>query len=189
MIPTASPGILKVGRLNGRPRRRIGFGRGSRKINKPMADTTPLHNPALPREESPAARPARGSAALKLWTILRRSIFWSYERGSWQYDLIVVLILAFIFFSRPLFHDQPALELSNLRHEPGVVEVSQDKLSHTYQIDARLLESLNASTPEEAAQTILKKTLNRTVAVQSVEKIRDRRDSEVVLGYKVVVKP
>jgi hypothetical protein len=28
---------------------------------------------------------------------LKKILFWSYERGSWQYDLMCVLILAFIF--------------------------------------------------------------------------------------------
>lgn len=30
-------------------------------------------------------------------TTLKKVLFWSYERGSWQYDLMCVLILAFIF--------------------------------------------------------------------------------------------
>lgn len=28
---------------------------------------------------------------------LKKILFWSYERGSWQYDFMCVLILAFIF--------------------------------------------------------------------------------------------
>ena len=44
----------------------------------------------------------------KLWGALRPIVFWSYRRGSWQYDLIVVGILAFIFLTpRDLFRDQP----------------------------------------------------------------------------------
>jgi len=30
-------------------------------------------------------------------TTFKKILFWSYERGSWQYDLMCVLILAFIF--------------------------------------------------------------------------------------------
>ena len=44
----------------------------------------------------------------KLWQAIRPAIFWSYGRGSWQYDLIVVGILAFIFLTpRDMFRDQP----------------------------------------------------------------------------------
>jgi len=153
-----------------------------------MAETRPLHQEALPHQEPEAARPPLVGAGAKLRTILRRSIFWSYERGSWQYDVIVILILAFIFLSHPLFQDQRVLELTNLRHVSGVVELSHDETSHTYQIDARLLESLNAPT-ERAAETILEKSLNRQVKVKSVEEIRDRKDSQVVLGYRVQVEP
>jgi hypothetical protein len=36
-------------------------------------------------------------------------IWWTYPRGSLEYDIIVALILAFIFLTpRGFFHDQPA---------------------------------------------------------------------------------
>jgi len=35
-------------------------------------------------------------------------LFWEYKRGSWQYDVMVGLILAFIFLTpRAWFRDQP----------------------------------------------------------------------------------
>jgi hypothetical protein len=34
-----------------------------------------------------------------LLTPLKKILFWSYDRGTWQYDLLCVLILAFIFLS------------------------------------------------------------------------------------------
>ncbi len=168
---------------------RTGARSESRETTETMAETTPLPEKALPHPESAALGPQPKSAPAKLWTILRRSVFWSYERGSWQYDIIVALILAFIFLSYPLFKDQPALELSNLRHVQGVVEISHDETSHIYQVDARLLESLNASTPEQGARTILEKSLNRPVRVKSLEEIRDRKNPGVVLGYRVRVEP
>lgn len=46
---------------------------------------------------------AEGKSGL-LW----RSVFWSFKRGSWQYDLIVIAILAFIFLTpREFFGDRP----------------------------------------------------------------------------------
>lgn len=40
--------------------------------------------------------------------LLWRSVFWSFRRGSVQYDLIVAAILAFIFLTpREFFGDQP----------------------------------------------------------------------------------
>jgi hypothetical protein len=43
-----------------------------------------------------------------LWRSVVRTIFWSYERGSWPYDLMVLAILAFVLLTpRGWFHDQP----------------------------------------------------------------------------------
>lgn len=33
--------------------------------------------------------------------VIARIIFWKYERGTWQYDLLCALILAFIFLTPP----------------------------------------------------------------------------------------
>ncbi|MFN9754336.1 MAG: hypothetical protein ACK55L_02935 [bacterium] len=39
---------------------------------------------------------------------LQRFILWDYPRASWQYDVVVLLIVAFIFFTpREWFRDQP----------------------------------------------------------------------------------
>ena len=39
---------------------------------------------------------------------MRRWIFWEFARASWQYDIVVALLLAFIFFTpREWFRDQP----------------------------------------------------------------------------------
>ena len=44
----------------------------------------------------------------KLWLAIRPALLWSYRRGSWQYDVVVVAILAFIFLPpRDVFDDQP----------------------------------------------------------------------------------
>lgn len=39
-----------------------------------------------------------GTAMKKLLSSIRNIFFWAYERGTWQYDLLVVLIVATIFF-------------------------------------------------------------------------------------------
>jgi hypothetical protein len=42
--------------------------------------------------------------------MLKRFILWEYPRGSWQYDVIVGVILAFIFLTpRGWFRDQPRI--------------------------------------------------------------------------------
>lgn len=36
---------------------------------------------------------------LRIWRALKRIILWSYGRTTWQYDVLCVLILAFIFLT------------------------------------------------------------------------------------------
>jgi hypothetical protein len=48
------------------------------------------------------------SDKLKSMGAIRRFIFWDFPRGSWQYDVMVGLILAFIFITpKTIFRDQP----------------------------------------------------------------------------------
>lgn len=45
---------------------------------------------------------------LSFWNTIKPAIFWNYRRGSWQYDIIVAGILAFIFLTpAEWFHDGP----------------------------------------------------------------------------------
>ena len=38
-------------------------------------------------------------------------VFWTYPRGTWQYDILCILILAFIFLTpRTLFDGSPSSE-------------------------------------------------------------------------------
>ena len=37
-----------------------------------------------------------------------RILFWTYERGTWQYDILCVFILAFIFLTPPAVFDGSA---------------------------------------------------------------------------------
>lgn len=62
---------------------------------------------------------------------MKRFLLWDYPRASWQYDVMVALILAFIFFTpREIFRDQPRpshiamLEEGKFFLEPEVVPSS-----------------------------------------------------------------
>jgi hypothetical protein len=151
-----------------------------------MAESTDFRNGVA----SPAATPGRIGVAEHAWSrlklFLRRTIFWSYERGSWQYDIICAVILAFIFLTpRAWFQDRPTLQLTDLRHVQGVVEIGRGKDWHSYQIDSRLVESVAPEKPEEGIRQILERRLKKPLTIRSVEPIRD--PNNVILGYTVVV--
>jgi hypothetical protein len=49
--------------------------------------------------------------ALVLW----RTFFWTYERATWQYDVLVIAILAFIWLTPPAWLQDP------IAHGPGLI--------------------------------------------------------------------
>jgi hypothetical protein len=153
-----------------------------------MAESSPIHEPMAPQTLATGG-PTLGSVWQRIKLVLNRGVFWSYERGSWQYDVIVAVILAFIFLTpRSWFHDQPQLELSDLRHRQGVIEVDTSKKdAQKYLIDSRLVDAMRPAPPEAAVTEILRLRLQREFHVKSVEPVRDKNG--VLLGYEVVGAP
>ena len=46
-----------------------------------------------------------------VFATLKGVLFWSYERGTWQYDIMCVLILAFVFLGpNTVFHSKDAVQ-------------------------------------------------------------------------------
>jgi hypothetical protein len=151
-----------------------------------MAESTQFRNHALPEARAHGEAPPLGGTRKKLKQALVRTAFWSYDRGTWQYDLIVLAILAFIFLTpRAWFQDRPTLQLTDLRHVQGVVEVSRGKEGQTYLLDARLVDSLAPQKPENAIREILRARILKPFTIKSLDTIRDQNN--VVLGYTVVV--
>jgi len=70
-----------------------------------------------------------------IWRTIRDYIFWSYERGTIQYDIMVTLILLFVFLSPRLinFKDKP---VEHNPHRTGVAVVPDGQGGLIYQIEA-----------------------------------------------------
>jgi len=151
-----------------------------------MSESTQIRNPALPQAASDTEpRPRRGLGD-RAKAAVARAVFWSFERGTWQYDIIVLLILAFIFLTpRGWFQDRPTLQLTDLRHAQGLVEVGGGENGWTYLVDARLVDSFAPQKPAEAIREILRRRLEKPFTVKSIEVLRDSHN--VILGYRVAV--
>ncbi|MFZ0964039.1 MAG: hypothetical protein WAO35_24500 [Terriglobia bacterium] len=144
-----------------------------------------VQQPALPHAATRQGQSTLRKVGAGIKLVVTRSIFWAYERGSWQYDLIVAAILAFIFLSpRAWFNDRPTLQMTDLRHQQGIVELGRLNRNVRFLVDARLVESLGQK-PEDAIPIILKQRLQRSFTVKSIDVVRDRY--QVVLGYTVMV--
>src|SRR4029077_6296448 len=98
-----------------------------------------------------------------IWRVLVRTVFWSYERGTWPYDVAVVLIVVFVLLSpRSWFHDRPPVG------PPPSASVQLRDAGSTgnvqvYRVDARLLTALN-SAPEPELEHQLHEAVRKNVA-------------------------
>jgi hypothetical protein len=102
--------------------------------------------------------------------MLKRFILWDFPRGSRQYDLMVGLILAFIFLTpRELFRDQPVLPKA-----ASITRLPSDTGNPQFLVDAATLESIPENQRLVRLTTLLRsRTGTRTLAVTRVEPILD----------------
>jgi len=70
-----------------------------------------------------------------IFSTLKKILFWSYERGSWQYDIMCVVILAFIILApNRVFEQRDTVTPIVLRSEeigaidPGNLEQMETRL-------------------------------------------------------------
>jgi flavin-binding protein dodecin len=122
--------------------------------------------------------------------ILSRIFFWSYERGSWQYDLAVIAILIFVLLTPSRwFHDQPTREVPAASVQ--VELLSEKGNQQVYKVDTRIL-----TPPEQMPQlqNELHRALQRAESslqngrfeITNVEAIRDAQGA--VIAYQVTLR-
>src|SRR5438445_11274787 len=96
-----------------------------------------------------------------IWRIFLRTVFWSFERGTWPYDIAVAVIVVFVLLSpRSWFHDQPPLGPAR---DAALVELLDADLrggTRTYRVSAKLLLS-SAKVPESALEDELHEAVSR----------------------------
>lgn len=130
-----------------------------------------------------------------IWRVLVRTVFWSFERGTWPYDIAVVVIVIFVLLSpRSWFHDQPPLGPGP---DPAMVELRDADLSggtRTYRVSAKLLRS-STKVPESELEHKLHEAVRQNV--ETLQKSRFeivriepvRADDGSIAYYDVSVKP
>ncbi len=104
--------------------------------------------------------------------ILRRLIFWDFPRASWRYDLVVALILLFIFaIPREWFNDQP--------RTAGVILMSSAQGANRVFIANELLSGLSEEERIKRSENLIRERTRKGWHVLRVEPIRDEADPEV----------
>jgi hypothetical protein len=110
---------------------------------------------------------------------LKRFILWDYPRAGWQYDLMVGLILAFIFLTpRDWFRDQP--RASNVALVPSSHGVA-------YFIDTELLERASDNDRLNRAAAMIQARTGKKHQVTRVEAIFD--SEQEIRGYMAFTTP
>ena len=112
---------------------------------------------------------------------LKGYLFWTYDRGSFHYDVMVTLILAFIFIG-PLFidfKDQPSIALA---HPNGIVVSADGKM---YQVDAAAVDAQDEGMVRVNFARVIR-PIAGPVTVERVEPVRDAVGH--IVAYRAWVK-
>ena len=112
-----------------------------------------------------------------IWTVIQRTVFWSYDRGTWPYDVLVGAIVLFVFFSpRAWFNDQaqvtPALQAGHVLLQKSDASTGLE----SYRVEFNLLVPAPRSTElERRAHDLLQKNVEelrgQRFQVQSIEPV------------------
>ncbi len=109
-----------------------------------------------------------------IWRGFVRTILWSYERGSWPYDIAVMVIVIFVLATPARwFHDQPQSKPAPAE-SVQLVQQTEQRSEYTglatYRVDATALapdKRVNRASPE------LERELHRILA-SSIGELKDQ---------------
>ncbi len=105
-----------------------------------------------------------------------RFLFWDFPRASWQYDVMVALILAFIFLTpRAIFRDQA--KPANIVMLPA---------QQGYLLDPSLLEGVPAEAQAGEATQLVRKRYKTRATVNRVEPVYAEDE---LTGYVALTQP
>jgi hypothetical protein len=111
---------------------------------------------------------------------LKRFILWDYPRASWQYDVMVGLILAFIFLTpRAVFNDRPKPD--------QIVQLPVARDMNVFWVEPKMLRDIPAPERSRRVESLLRSRHNRRENVVRLEPILG--DENEVTGYMVFTKP
>ena len=116
--------------------------------------------------------------------MLKRFILWDFPRGGWQYDVMVGVIVAFIFLTpRGLFRDQPRM------HRPSHIAVAPaEHGTLEFFVDRELLDGTAPELQNQRLTGILRTQMgNNRLKVLRIEPILDSEGE--LQGYMATAQP
>ena len=118
-----------------------------------------------------------------IWRTIRDYILWSYERGTIQYDVMVTLILLFVFLSPYWinFKDKP---VEHNPHRTEVVVMPDGEGGFIYKVEASAISSRDDEGVRAELLRIIE-PISGEVSITKVEPVKDHAGH--VLTYQVWV--
>ncbi len=114
---------------------------------------------------------------------LKRFILWDYPRAGWQYDVMVALILAFIFLTpRTWFRDQPRIPRAS-----RIAALPSDRGAMIFWIEAQLLAGVPEQEQLRKARELLSFQTGEKVNLVRLEPILD--SDQEIQGYIAFAAP
>jgi hypothetical protein len=117
------------------------------------------------------------------WRTIRSYILWQHERGTLHYDIMVTLILIFVFLSPKVieFNDKP---IARKPHPTDVMVTTDADGRLIYQVEASAISPGNGQSVREQLMHVIE-PISGAVSIVSYETVLDHKGN--VQGYKVVV--
>jgi hypothetical protein len=134
---------------------------------------------------------------MAIWKTIRGYVWWEYERGSLHYDVMVTLILLFVFLA-PLwlnFNDKP---IERTPHQTRVVVLPEEQGLLVYQIDVAEVRGQGDAAVRLAARRVIGQISNTDIEVVKWEPVCrpgpapppcDAAKLDRVIAYKVWARP
>jgi hypothetical protein len=106
-----------------------------------------------------------------IWRTIRGYIFWSYERGTLHYDIMVTLILLFVFLAPRFinFKDKP---VERNAYSAGVLVIPDKQGGFIYQIPASAVNSATGADIRGQLERIIE-PIAGAVSITKYEPVKD----------------
>ena len=118
-----------------------------------------------------------------VWRTVRSYILWQHERGTLHYDIMVTLILLFVFFS-PYWINYNDKPIAWIQNRSDVVVTPQAQGLFLYQIPAAAVTAQDDRAVHDQLLRVIE-PISGEVSIVRYEAVKDRRGR--VQSYKVTV--
>ena len=119
-----------------------------------------------------------------VWRTIRGYFWWSHERGSLHYDVMVTLILLFVFLS-PYWINYKDKPIERNPHPTGVSVLPDAHGGYLYQIEGAAITAQQDGGIRDQLLAIIEPIAGGAVSITRYEAVRDNKGR--ILTYKVWV--